>query len=105
FFVLDVTDQPFEVGDRCKGANVDGDGDCAELWDPDAVTYSTAIAGATLTTLGIAILLSTSKRTRDADGKKAKKAKKAKTKAGKTAQSRRPRFGIGAGSVMVRGRF
>lgn len=98
FLVLDVTNRPFKVGGRCEGDNVDADGDCAELWDPDVVTYSTAIAGATLVTLGIAILLSAGKRNRDG---------KAKTKAGKAGkpQARRPRFGIGAGSVMMRGRF
>jgi hypothetical protein len=98
FFTFDVTNRPFKVGGNCEGDNVDDDGDCAELWDPDAITYSTAIVGATLTTLGIAILLSAGKRS--SGGKSAKKA----GKAGKTA-GRRPRFGVGAGSVMVRGRF
>lgn len=93
FLVLDARDVPFKVGGKCSGSNVDADGDCAELWDPDVITYSTAIAGATLTTLGIAILLSSGKRS--GSGKKSKSKK----------QARRPRFGVGAGSVTMRGRF
>lgn len=92
FGVLD--DRPYELGGKCDMP--DRDGDCPRLWNTQWIVLGTAIAGASLTTLGVAILLNSAKR----------RTKKSAVDTGKQeATSRRPRFGVGFGSVTVRGRF
>lgn len=92
FGVLD--DRDYKLGGKCDVP--DRDGDCPKLWNTQWIVLGTAIAGASLTTLGVAILLNSAKR----------RTKKSAVDTGKPeATSRRPRFGVGFGSVMVRGRF
>ncbi len=88
FAVLD--DRAFKLGSACKGGNVDGDGDCRRLWDTEWIVFGTTLAGATLVTLGVAVLLTTT----------GKRGRKAKDKNKATA-----RVGVGPGSLSVRGRF
>jgi len=92
-----IDDREYKVGNSCAPDNADAQGDCPRVWDLDYIVLGTAIVGAGLTTLGVAILLNSAKR----------RSKKSEIDTGKkaTAQSRRPRFGIGFGSVTVRGRF
>lgn len=104
FFAFDAQNggegRPYKLGGACDGDNVDVDGDCREVWDTELIAYPTAIAGAALTTLGIAILLSSGKRRRD---KKAKAAAEGKPTARR--RSRRPRVGVGLGRISISGRF
>jgi hypothetical protein len=93
FTVLD--DRPFEVGGACDAP--DRRGQCPKLWDLDWFVLGTAIVGAGMTTLGVAILLNSAKR-------RTKKSA-VDTGAKEATASRRPRFGVGFGSVMIRGRF
>lgn len=86
FAVLD--DRPYEFSDACAGDNVDLDGDCRRLWDTEYIVLGTALAGAALTTLGIAILLQKRPGKRKSDR-----------------SAHRPDIGIGFGSITVRGRF
>ncbi len=92
-----LDDRPFKVGNAC--ASPDGDGQCPRLWDPDWITLSTAIVGAGLTTLGVAILINSAKR----------RTKKSAIDKGKDAPAskaaRRPSFGVGPRGVVLRGRF
>jgi hypothetical protein len=85
--------RPYKLGSACDGDNVDAQGDCRRLWDTEWIVYGTAIAGAALLTLGIAVLLTTS-------GKRGKKqrAKKERNKS-------EAKLGVGLGSFTVRGRF
>lgn len=96
FVALD--DRKFQLGDACSEDKQDAQGDCPRLWDLDWIMFGTAIAGAGLATLGVAILLNSA-------GRRGKD--KVKVEAGEptSARSRRPRFSIGPGSVGVRGRF
>jgi hypothetical protein len=87
FAVIDA--EPYRVGSACEGENRDMDGRCRELWQTRWIVLGTALTGAALTTLGIAVLLSTTRRS--------------KKSAGRT--SRRPTFGVGPGSVSLQGRF
>jgi hypothetical protein len=93
FAVFD--DRAFKVGSACKGGNVDVEGDCKRLWDTEWIVFGTTLAAATLVTLGVAVLLTTS----------GKKGRKAKDKSGKSANKPSARFGVGPGSLSVRGRF
>ncbi len=68
----------------CNGENVDANGECRYLFNTKWYGAAALIGGAALTTLGVAILLNTRKKTR---------------KESKTA------FGIGPGSVTLQGRF
>jgi hypothetical protein len=87
--------RPYKIGGSCEGDNIDAQGDCRRLWDTEWIVYGTAIAGAALLTLGIAVLLTTS-------GKRAgtRAAKKRERKSKSTA-----RVGVGLGSFVVHGRF
>jgi TolB-like protein len=89
FAVFD--DRSFEVGDACSGDNQDADGDCKRLWDTEWIVLGTTIAGATLVTLGVAVLLTTT-------GRRGRGKAKDKTKPS-------AKVGFGPGSVSVRGRF
>jgi hypothetical protein len=80
-------DKPFESD--CTGDNVDTGGNCRFLWDTKWAGAGTAIAGAALGTLGVAILLTTSKG-------KTKKLEDGKVEA---------RVGIGPGNISLHGRF
>jgi TolB-like protein len=65
-------------------------GQCKYLWDTEWLAVGTAVAGAALVTLGVAILVNSAART-----KKQKDDREA----------RRPRVGVGLGSVSLSGRF
>jgi len=95
FTALD--DRNFRVGNACP--HPDAQKDCPRLWDLDWFALGTAIAGAGLTTLGVAILLNSAKR------RTKKSAVDKGTEAKPATASRRPRFGVGFGSVTIRGRF
>lgn len=90
FAVFD--DRSFDVGDACSGSNQDTDGDCKRLWDTEWIVFGSMLAGATLVTLGAAVLLTTTGRR----GRAKAKAEKNKPSA---------KVGIGPGSFSVRGRF
>lgn len=85
---------PYKVGGACRGENVDADGDCRRVWNTEWHVLGFGLAGAALTTLGIAILLNTRA--------KPKGERKADRKAKKKASAN---FGVGPGSFTVRGRF
>ncbi len=101
FAVLD--DRSLKAGGRCEGTNDDGEpriddrANCEQVWDTEPIVVSTAVAGAALVTLGVAILLNSAGR------------KRAQREGGTTARvrhrQRRPRVGVGLGSVSLRGRF
>ncbi len=98
FAALD--DRSFAVGSACAGAKKDADGDCKRLWDTEWIVFGTSLAAATLVTLGVAVLLTSSKRGRKAKGA-GPSPKPGKQSRGKAAAN----FGVGPGSVSVRGRF
>jgi hypothetical protein len=92
-----LANRPYEVGDACK--TPDADGDCPDLWNTEPIVLGTAVVGAALTTLGVAILLNSA-------GRRGKAGRKAKSEAGEeTAQRRRFHVGVGLGSVGMHGRF
>jgi len=78
-----------EYQSDCSGLNVDPAGNCKFLWDTKWAGAGTAIAGAALGTLGVAILLTTAKG-------KTKKLEDDKVEA---------RVGLGPGNVSLQGRF
>ncbi len=88
-----LASRPYKVGGACEGDNVDQDGDCRRLWDTEWIVYGTALAGAALLTLGIAVLLTTS-------GKRGKRASKRQRKSKSEAK-----VGFGPGALVVHGRF
>ncbi|MEZ4448728.1 MAG: PEGA domain-containing protein [Nannocystaceae bacterium] len=101
-FLTYMHDRPYKVGDACSvpapdpGYNVMpdpmGGGDiCKQLWNTKWGAISAGIAGAALTTLGVLVLIDNFKRS---DRKRNKAVREKKTS-----------FGIGPGSVMIRGRF
>lgn len=92
FTYLGQAEVNYRLGGSCP--QEDPQGECPEIWNTEAIVLGTAIAGAALTTLGVAILLNSSRRE--------KKKVEASTEA--TAR-RRVRFGVGPGSVSLRGRF
>lgn len=98
-FLTWLHDRPFKIGANCMGEDVitiDGMEQCKFLHDSKWGAAGALVAGAALTTLGVLILVDSAKRTKkDKGGDKGKK----------TARLRRPRFGVGPGSVMVQGRF
>ena len=92
-----LEDKPYKVGKACDGSNVDDSGRCRKLWDTEWIVFGTSLAAATLVTLGVAVLLTSSKsRAKGSKADKPAKSKKRKANA---------RFGIGPGSFVVRGRF
>lgn len=84
-FLHDVDHDP-----TCKGNDVDPNGNCRFLWDTKWAGAGTAIGGAALTTLGVAILLST---------------RKSKTKKIDNPDKASAKVGVGIGSLHLRGRF
>jgi len=98
FSLLD--DRQYEFGGKCP--TKDAQGQCPRLWDTDWIVLGSAIGGAGLATLGVAILLSSA-------GRRGNKVKAETTDAGgETARlpmRKRLRWGVGPGSVSVQGRF
>lgn len=98
FSVLD--DRELKVGGECR-QDTDMMGRCKQLWSTQYIVLGTALGGAALATLGVAVLLTSGQ------GRKAKK--EAPATSGETAKlrkrQRRPRVGVGPGSVTLRGRF
>ncbi len=92
FAVLGQTEVGYTLSGSCDVP--DEQGDCPRVWNTEGIVLGTAIAGAALTTLGVAILLNSTRRDAPIDrGKETAR------------RSRRPRVGVGLGSVSVRGRF
>ncbi len=97
-FFTALHDRPYKIGGNCKGGDVDARGNCRYLWDTKWYGMAGVLAGAALVTLGIAVLINTA-------GAKKRRARKKNRRRGKKAAARRPVFGVGPGSVSVRGRF
>jgi hypothetical protein len=55
-------DTEYKLGGACTGALVDAEGDCAELFDTKYYGLALSLGGAALVTLGVAILINTSKK-------------------------------------------
>jgi len=100
FAYLGATEQEYKLGgDTANGCfrNEDSSGNCKYVWNTEWHALGLGIAGGALTTLGIAILLNSRAKKRGGKGELE----------GSTAarRNRRPRVGIGFGSVTLRGRF
>lgn len=80
-------DQPYKLGGRCAGENVDLDGDCRHLFNTKWYGMGLSLAGGALVTLGVAVLITTAKNPR----------KKAKVEA-----AVRQHLQVGVGGVGVR---
>lgn len=93
-----IDDRQYKLGNACP--EPDARGQCPRLWDLDYYVLGTAIVGAGLATLGVAILLNSAKRRT-----KKSAVDKGTGPAAKKTAARRPRFGVGFGNVTVRGRF
>lgn len=93
FAALD--DRPFKVGNACEGGSIDEQGRCKRLWDTEWIVFGTSLAAATLVTLGVAVLLTSSSR----------KAKKKKDDAPGKRKRATAKLGIGPGALLVHGRF
>ena len=105
FAILD--DKPFKLGGKCDDTytgtgdtdfnnipgdqSITGNSECAKLWRTEPISIPLAIAGGALLTLGIAILVNSRQKT-----------VKDKNKA---SASRRPKVGVGIGSISLSGRF
>lgn len=57
-----IRDRPYRLGNACSGSAVDADGDCRSLWNTEWHVLGFGIAGAALTTLGVAILLNSERK-------------------------------------------
>lgn len=90
FTYLGQSERDFKLGGECDMP--DAEGDCPRIWNTEAIVLGSAVAGAALTTLGIAILLTSSRRRGEDAAEQARR-------------RRRPRLGIGLGRVTVQGRF
>jgi hypothetical protein len=55
-------DRPYKLGGACTGGQVDPDGDCAFLFNTKYYGLALSLGGAALVTLGVAILINTSKK-------------------------------------------
>ena len=91
-----LADRPYRVGGACD--TPDAQGDCPRLWNTEPIVLGTAVAGGALVTLGVAILLNSARRRSKAETKRSKRSEEAST-------ARRPRIGVGPGSVSIRGEF
>lgn len=96
-------DRPLKARGMCEGEDdngdprVDGMGNCARLWNGAYFMLGFGIGGAALTTLGVAILLSSKGS--------GKRARDSASTARLRRRVRRPKVGVGPGSVTLRGRF
>ncbi|MCR9159306.1 MAG: PEGA domain-containing protein [Nannocystaceae bacterium] len=100
FGYLGATEQPYKLGgdtDNNCFRNEDEQGNCKYVWNTEWHALGLGIAGGALTTLGIAILLNSRAKKRSGKGELE----------GSTARrrTRRPRVGVGFGSVTLQGRF
>lgn len=57
-------DRPYKLSGRCTGENVDFDGDCRFLFNTKWYGMALSLAGGALVTLGVAVLVTTSKNPR-----------------------------------------
>lgn len=57
-----LRDRPYRLGGACSGSHVDADGDCRTVWNTEWHVLGFGIAGAALTTLGVAILLNSERK-------------------------------------------
>lgn len=91
-----LDDRPYKLGNACEGDKIDASGRCRRLWDTEWIVFGTSLAAATLVTLGVAVLLTSSSRRAKGDKADRPKGKRKKATA---------RFGVGPGSFVVHGRF
>ncbi|MCX4241862.1 PEGA domain-containing protein [Paraliomyxa miuraensis] len=92
-----LDDRQYRLFDKCP--TPDEDDQCPELWDTEWYVLGGAIVGGGLVTLGVAILLNSARR------RSTNKVKVEGSGEATSARSRRPRFGVGPGSVTIQGRF
>lgn len=59
-----IHDKPYRLGGRCTGANIDMDKDCKFLFNTKWYGMGLGLAGGALVTLGVAVLITTSKNPR-----------------------------------------
>lgn len=85
-----LRDRDYRIAGKCRGGGEDANNNCERIWNTEWHVLGFALAGASLTTLGIAILVGSRRRG------KPKKNPKDKAHA---------RFGVGPGSVLLEGRF
>lgn len=101
FAVLGASERPYKLGGKCakppgqkaNGPLEDAEGNCQFIWNTEWHALGLGLAGGALVTLGVAVLLNSRAR---------KKGSKTKLEA---RRSRRPKFGVGPGSVTLQGRF
>jgi TolB-like protein len=55
-------DRPYKLGAACEGTQIDPDGDCQFLFNTKYLGLGLGLGGAALVTLGVAILINTSKK-------------------------------------------
>lgn len=80
-----IRDQPYKIGGACSGDRIDDDGDCSDLWNTEWHVLGFGLAGAALTTLGVAILVNSGRRTRNSSAKPtARSAPRARVQVGPT---------------------
>ncbi|MCA9634853.1 MAG: PEGA domain-containing protein [Myxococcales bacterium] len=99
-------DRPYRVGDACSITAPDPDYNvmndpagnevCRHVWDTKWGGLALGIAGAALTTLGVLVLIDNYKRSDRSRRKAVREKEREKASA---------RFGVGPGSVLIRGRF
>jgi len=88
-----LRDTPYRFAGACEGEdNIDEDGDCRTLWNTEWHVLGFALGGAALTTLGIAILLSSTRR-------------QAKERHDRSRADRGPRVQVGWGPAGLQARF
>lgn len=100
FGYLGATEQPYKLGGDTQNncfRNEDDQGNCKYVWNTEWHALGLGIAGGALTTLGIAILLNSRAKKKGGKGELEGSTAKRRT--------RRPRVGVGFGSVTLQGRF
>ncbi len=101
FAVFGATERPYKLGGDTQSncyRNEDDDGNCKYVWNTEWHALGLGIAGGALTTLGVAILLNSRAKKRGSRGDGSLEASTAR-------RTRRPRVGVGFGSLTLSGRF
>lgn len=96
FGYLGGTEQPYKLGGGCFRSE-DAQGNCKYVWNTEWHALGLGIAAGALTTLGIAILVNSRANKKGGKGELESSTAKRRT--------RRPRMGVGFGSVTLQGRF
>jgi TolB-like protein len=102
FGLVAMHDVPYKLGENCTGNDVDPSGECRYLYDTKWYGVAAAAAGAAIATLGVAILLTTTKR---AKGTVDTGSGKSKSRGDKKARKGSAALRVGPGTLMLQGRF